>query len=290
MIGFATVIFTLFIVIIFDQHEVSKDPPVTEKDDGKDNDNNKDSEQQNDKDKDENKSNDKGKDKDKSQDKGKKDKNKEEQKVHWGVDSAEVANDELLACVVEHFGKPKVFGRYLGDNEGVSTGLTKEEVEFLHDENVKILVIYNHVSDVTGKKQGIDHAKQAIKLAKELGIPEGVAIFADIEPDYPVNTAFLEGWYETLADSPYEPAIYGVFDKDSELLAAFQNMQEDIQKEYLIWTAHPQEKITSKENAPKFDPQGPEKAKVFGWQYAIEAKKCTIDTNLFQDELLDFLW
>ncbi|MBS3680679.1 DUF1906 domain-containing protein [Ornithinibacillus massiliensis] len=210
--------------------------------------------------------------------------------IHWGVDSASYTDDDFYACVVDNFGEPVVWGRYLGEKEGVSEGLDADEVQLLHDNDIQILVIYNHVEDARGYDNGVSHAEEAITMAQEMEIPEGVAIFVDIEPEYPVDEAFMEGWYETMADSNYEPGVYGVFDEESELLNAYNSMEQEVQENTIVWTAYPQEEITTKEDAPEYNPQGPENAKVYGWQYAIDSETCNIDTNLFEDNMLDYLW
>ncbi|WP_010650371.1 glycoside hydrolase domain-containing protein [Oceanobacillus massiliensis] len=210
--------------------------------------------------------------------------------VIWGVDSASYTDDTLYACVQDNFGQPKVWGRYLGNKEGVSAGMDTDEIRFLHDNDIQILVIYNHMNDVTGFENGEDHAEQAITLAEDLNIPDGVAIFADIEPDYPVDSEFMKGWYETLSASVYAPAIYGVFNEDSELYEAYNTLDETMQEDMIIWTAYPQEEITTEENAPDYNPQGPENSMLYGWQYAIDAETCNIDTNLFSEEMADYLW
>src|SRR5699024_7371507 len=144
-----------------------------------------------------------------------------------------------------------------------------KEVEFLHDKDIKILVIYNQITEATGYDNGAEHAQQAIDLAKDLDVPEGVAIFGDIEPDFPVDPQFIEGWYEALDDSPYEPALYGVFAEDNDVTIAYNDTDEDVQKNTIVWTAYPQEEITTQDKAPEYAPEGPEHAKVYGWQYAI---------------------
>lgn len=214
----------------------------------------------------------------------------EEKQYYWGVDSASYTDEELFQCVAGQFGKPEVWGRYLGDRDGVSVGLDAAEIDFLHENNIQILVIYNHVNDARGYEQGVTHANQAIQFAENVGVPEGVAIFGDIEPDYPVDQAFIEGWYNTLTASDYAPGIYGVFNEDSDLMLAFEALDADIQKGTIVWTAYPQQEITTAENAPEFNPKGPEAAPVLGWQYAIEAEACAIDTNLFSEEILEYLW
>lgn len=212
-----------------------------------------------------------------------------DKEIYWGVDSASSSSD-LYQCVNENFGNPEVWGRYIGDKEGVSTGLTTDEASFLHEKDVRILAIHNHFTDATGYDRGVEEAKEAIGYAKDLDVPDGVALFGDIEPKYPVDSAFMEGWYKTLSDSAYEPGIYGVFDEGSAILKAYNATKQEIQENTVVWTAFPQNEITTKENAPEYNPQGPKDALVYGWQYAIGAKQCTIDTDLYQNEILDYLW
>lgn len=79
--------------------------------------------------------------------------------LHWGVDSATYTDDDFYACVVDNFGEPVVWGRYLGEKEGVSEGLDADEVQLLHDNDIQILVIYNHVEDARGYDNGVSHAE-----------------------------------------------------------------------------------------------------------------------------------
>ncbi|GAB3061817.1 glycoside hydrolase domain-containing protein [Virgibacillus ainsalahensis] len=210
--------------------------------------------------------------------------------LYWGVDSASYTDENLFACVVDNFGEPEVWGRYLGDREGVSAGMDAEEIDYLHENGVQVLIIYNHVNDATGYDHGVNHANEAIAMAEEIEIPEGVAIFGDIEPSYPIDSAFIEGWYETLKGSAYEPALYGVFNEESDLMEAYHATGEEVQENTIVWTAYPQEEITTKKNAPEFNPQGPDSAMLYGWQYAIDAETCNIDTNLFTDDMIEYLW
>ncbi|WP_026909178.1 glycoside hydrolase domain-containing protein [Paucisalibacillus globulus] len=275
---FIVIAIPILILSIYNPQEPmdnAKDPNTEEKDK-----NNEDSESDNE---DKNKE----KDKDKDDEANKEDKSKE---IHWGVDSASYTDKEFLGCVVDNYGKPVIWGRYLGEKEDISAGLDSNEVKLLHDNDIKILVIYNHVEDARGNDSGVEHAKQAISMANDLEIPEGVAIFVDIEPNYPVDAAFIEGWYTTLADSNYEPGVYGVFSEDSELLNAYNSMEKAPIENTIVWTAHPQKDITTKDDAPEFNPEGPENAKTLGWQYAIDGETCNIDTNLFNGNMIEFVW
>lgn len=213
--------------------------------------------------------------------------------IVWGIDSASLTTEEMISCVRENFGLPKIWGRYLGEKEGVSSGLTSDEVELLHSKEINILVIWNHFTDATGYENGKKEAQQAINKANELGIPDGVAIFADIEPSYPVDAEFIKGWSEVIAGSNYSSGIYGIFDAERDLYKAFEKAaseDKEILENTYIWTASPNVGVTSEANAPEFKPEAPKNSLVSGWQYGIDAKSCNIDTNLFKGNITDVLW
>ncbi|MDY0406405.1 DUF1906 domain-containing protein [Virgibacillus sp. 179-BFC.A HS] len=207
------------------------------------------------------------------------------------VDSSSPSNtDQRLACTKDNFGKPAVWGRYLGEKAGVSKGLTKKEAAFLHDKDIHILLIYNHFEDATGYENGKKQAKQAIELAHQLNVPKQKAIFADIEPKYKVDSNFIQGWNDTLHDAKYKSGIYGSFAKGTNLTKAFLAINDDAKDAIILWSSEPQQKTTTKKDAPSFNPQGPDQAKLYGWQYAIEAKECDIDLNIFKQEMIESLW
>ena len=211
----------------------------------------------------------------------------------WGVDSASITTEEMLACVRNNFGDPEIWGRYLGTNEGASYGLTAEEVELLHAEDIQILVIYNHFNDGTGYEHGQDHAQAAIEMARDFGIPEGVALFANVEPIYPIDSDFILGWHDAVTESEYNSGIYGVFDPSQEVYVAFEaaaDANPNILDEMHVWTAAPNEGITTEDNAPVYNPSYPDGALIGGWQYGLDAETCNIDTNIFDGNVLDVLW
>ncbi|MCK0472322.1 glycoside hydrolase domain-containing protein [Halalkalibacter sp. APA_J-10(15)] len=211
----------------------------------------------------------------------------------WGVDSASLTTEDMLSCVRENFGDPKVWARYLGDKDGVSYGLTHEEVEFLHENDIDIMVIWNHFTDATGYEKGQSEATAAIEMAREFDIPEGVAIFANVEPIYPIDADFLLGWYDVMEESEYESGVYGIFHPDRELYTAYETAAEEntslLENNY-VWTSSPNIGITTEENAPEYDPEAPEGSLIAGWQYGIDAQTCNIDTNHFDSNVFDALW
>ncbi|MBW8349747.1 DUF1906 domain-containing protein [Bacillus sp. IITD106] len=223
-------------------------------------------------------------------DKKRKDNSVSPDDILWGVDSASLTSKEIYACVKEEFGTPKIWGRYLGNIEDVSFGLTSEEINYLHSNKVKILIIYNHITEAEGYDNGKSHAKKAISFVQDLKIPKGKAIFADIEPSFPVDSKFIEGWFDEIKKSSYTPGIYGVFDSKNALFSAFNkaaDSKKDLRKEMILWSAHPQAGITSEKKAPKYGPEAPKDSNVLGWQYGIDAKSCNIDTNLFKGKLIE---
>ena len=213
--------------------------------------------------------------------------------IYWGVDSTTKADQAFLKCIKNHYGKPVVFGRYLRTKTGVSAGLTAKEAVFLHKQGIKIIPIFNHFTNATSYKNGAREAKEAIAYAKKIGMPKGTALFADIEPKYPVDEGFIRGWVDTLSASPYKPGIYGVFTNDNEISSAYKKAvakDKKVASNTLIWSSNPTAGNTKKGNAPKFNPNAPKNIKATIWQYGIDGKACNIDTNLIKSNDLPFLW
>jgi len=214
----------------------------------------------------------------------------------WGIDTASIVDATFYACVRDNYGEPAYVGRYLETKEGVSYGIQPEEVELLHGKGVKILPIYNHFTDATTYERGVAEAEQAIAMAREAGIPEGVAIFADVEPNYPVDPDFLRGWTETMAASPYVPGLYGVIVEASESgvrssYLSFAWHYPELAGELAVWTSDVDFGISTKANAPAaYEPEAEAITTVDVWQYGIDAETCNIDTNLMRKEFMQYLW
>ncbi|MDQ1143813.1 hypothetical protein QE429_000640 [Bacillus sp. SORGH_AS 510] len=209
------------------------------------------------------------------------------------MDTASKIDQAFYQCVEQNYGKPDVVGRYIGDKQDVSTGLTSEEVAFLKKQGIKILPIYNHFTDATTYQNGVEEAKGAIALAKELGIPEGVVIYADIEPKYPVDAEFIRGWVETISSSAYKPGIYGVFLDGKELTNAYNEAiakNKEFKNKIFVWTSNPETGTTAKDKAPKYNPKTPDSINASIWQYGLDGKQCNVDTNLIQSAAYSAAW
>lgn len=85
---------------------------------------------------------------------------------YWGVDSALKVTKPLYHCVLQNFGKPSFWGRYLAPIEGKVEGLTKDEIELLHHSGTKLLPIYSKFQEAVGYRQGKVIAQNTIQKEK----------------------------------------------------------------------------------------------------------------------------
>jgi len=134
----------------------------------------------------------------------------------WGVDSLEkatkpIGSSTLFDVVASQAGmRPAFWGRYLGDTGNLTLG----EIIFLHARNCNILIIFRDTTTASVKTylQGADQAKAAIRFARNLGVPGGVWIYADLEPGQAPTAEWFQGWFKTMQDptiSPYGGGVYG---------------------------------------------------------------------------------
>ena len=213
--------------------------------------------------------------------------------IQWGVDTASQIDAAFYKCVVSNYGKPYFVGRYLETKQDISTGLTSAEAKYLHQQGIKIIPIFNHFTNAISYKNGVAEAKAAISYAQKIGVSKGVAIFADIEPKYPVNEGFIRGWVDTFVSSPYKPGIYGVFTKENAITSAFQAAaakNKNVQRKTIVWSSNPDPGITTKAKAPKFQPNPPKNIKIALWQYGMDGNTCNVDTDLVEIIEIPFLW
>jgi len=94
-----------------------------------------------------------------------------------------------------------------GDNK-----ITMEEVEFLKSRGCKIgLVLRDLTEEIVSKVDGTKEALRAAAVAEELGVPknQGIAIFAEIKPEWSVNHNWMISFAQTLVENGYIPAFIG---------------------------------------------------------------------------------
>ncbi|UII57787.1 DUF1906 domain-containing protein [Cytobacillus spongiae] len=211
----------------------------------------------------------------------------------WGVDSASTVDKELYDCVLTSFGKPNYWGRYITRVEGAAEGLTREEVELLHNSGTKVLPIYSKFLEATGYRNGKVIAQNTIFHANRLSIPKGKVLFANVEKFFAVDEAWIRGYIDGMFPSGYKPGFYND-PVDGDFRNAYCTAVENDNKvstQAILWSARPEPGVTKARNAPKYKPAKPKcKANVWGWQYGRDSKICPIDTNLIDSRLYELLW
>lgn len=137
--------------------------------------------------------------------------------VYWGVNSWNRADTVIhgrsLFNIVKDYAHgtvPSFWGRYIGVGSHTHTPpLTLAEAEFIFRESghmCRILVIYNGSSGSQmrgGFADGVDRGRDATNRAKDAGVPPGVRIYLDIEPQWEPTADFLLGWWDAMKHSAY---------------------------------------------------------------------------------------
>ncbi len=211
----------------------------------------------------------------------------------WGVDSANKVTNELYTCVVNNYGNPKFWGRYLTTIPNVNDGLTPQEINFLHQKGVKVLPVYNDFKAALGYRQGRVVARNAIFNAQRLAFPKGTFIFANVEKFFKVNEGWIRGYVDAFYPSNYKPGIYAnpVEGDFSNAYCAAIKKDERVRVQTVIWSAEPEIGESKQTEAPEFKPSMPPCASnVWLWQYGRNAKTCSIDTNLMDQRIYDSIW
>ena len=84
--------------------------------------------------------------------------------------------------------------------------LTKEEIDFIHSKGCKIAAIYTDLGDKKTEEQGKSTGEKAVALAFGLEIPQGSAIFLDIDEEF-ADKDYLKGFASQVIKSGYTPAF-----------------------------------------------------------------------------------
>ncbi len=211
---------------------------------------------------------------------------------NWGVDSAARVTEELYQCVVNNFGRPDFWGRYLSQIANVSDGLTAEEVRLIRNKGMKLLPIYNNFTQATGSREGSVAARNAIFKARSLSLAEGSFIFANVENFFDVNAEWIIAWVNTFFDSPYRPGFYADPEKGGFNAAYCQASAANtrVRQQAVLWSAEPEIGVTTKRRFPLYAPSRPNcEANVWAWQYGRDADACPIDTVLIEQQLFQAL-
>lgn len=88
--------------------------------------------------------------------------------------------------------------------------ITEEEINFLRKNDCKIgLVIRDLTEIIVSGVNGVDMAMKAVQNAKELRVPDnkGIALFAEIKPEWRVNHNWILSFGQTLLTHGYIPGF-----------------------------------------------------------------------------------
>ncbi|MGD6817578.1 glycoside hydrolase domain-containing protein [Metabacillus sp. 84] len=211
----------------------------------------------------------------------------------WGIDSAKKADQELYNCVKKHYGTPAYWGRYLADVPGVSRGLSKLEISFIHSRGIKILPIYNVFDQAIDYDKGAIAVRNAVFHARRLEISAGTVIFANIEHFFTVKAEWISAWAEKMTETGFRPGFYHdpVKGDFSDAYCEAVNKNSRIARESILWSSRPETGAGKEYEAPPFNPSKPPcKGNVWIWQYGRDARLCPIDTNLAESRLMKYLY
>lgn len=218
----------------------------------------------------------------------------------WGVDSAAAVNATFYQCVQVTYGRPAFWGRYLTAVPGVNDGLSSTEVALLHQQKTRVLVIYNGFGgSATGYSNGHNAANNASAYARDtLHVPSGVSIFADIEGGYPIDSAWIEGWCDSMAASGYVPGLYeNPLGKGSQFESAYcAALSSDSNVSLaLLWSNEPEPGVRPQQSAPAWAPRVSGcNVKTAVWQYGEGGGLCgpafPVDTDLAVAGIASQLW
>ena len=224
----------------------------------------------------------------------------------FGVDSKTQANDLLqnnideFEWIVRNKIYPHFYGRYLTGN----SGLTKEEIKFLHSKGCKIAALYAENCTKQTSDKGRRIAEKICRRTVELGIPAGTAIFLEIKDNENITTDFLKGFASYLIIEGFTPAFKANTDAkftfDREFSRGMQ-MNKDIFKRCLIWATSPTIKeydgittthLIHPDNWTPFAPSAITRAEIAIWQYGKDChpikddngNPTTFNLNLVRNE------
>lgn len=211
----------------------------------------------------------------------------------WGIDSAENVTEDLFQCVIQNFGYPRFWGRYLVRVPSISEGLTIEEISFIQSKGIKLLPIYNSFQTAKGYGQGRAAANNAVFYARELGMPEGIPLFANVERFFDIDNEWIQGWTEAIVTNGYRSGIYNdpVTGGFNHAFCNAAKEDKSVKIRNILWSAEPELETSGPQNPPTYNPKAPDcGGNVLVWQYSRQVTQCPIDTNLAYSSLVTILW
>jgi hypothetical protein len=200
--------------------------------------------------------------------------------LSWGVDTSVNVTQPLIDAATAHIQKPAFWGRYL-------TGypIVAPELALLSRQQIRLLPIYQRttahpglLSGGTSGQQGAKDAAEAIALARDThNIPthKGIAIYADIEPEYDVSRYWLGAWIQDLTAAGYVAGIYCGSNQPG-IIAGMAGLGHVDPSNVMIWSCMPHDTTKTHKadvpvafGTPGFSVGGVE-FPVEMWQYCLD--------------------
>ena len=132
----------------------------------------------------------------------------------WGVITYAESNQKLkngytlYDWVTRQKGLPEFWGRNISGTHSI----TKEEIEFLYNQECNVLLFENSFTEVQiSSNYGADCGWRTIEKLCALGIPQNnsIAIFILIPKDWSVNHFWMISYAQTLRENGYIPGFIG---------------------------------------------------------------------------------
>jgi hypothetical protein len=218
--------------------------------------------------------------------------------LRWGVDTSGNVTQDLIDDAQSRIKKPDFWGRYL-------TGypITSDEIALLKQQRIRLLPIYQGttahpslLSGGTSGQQGARDAAEAIGIARDThNIPtgKGIAIYADIEPEYDVSHFWLEAWVGAMKDAGYLAGVYCGSNQPG-IIAGMSGLDAVDPANVIIWSCMPHDTTkTGRGDVPvSFGTPGFVVGQavypVEMWQYCLDYGD--YDFNVCSDRAFNAMW
>ena len=135
-------------------------------------------------------------------------------KTIFGVSSAAPINKKLKNgyTMYDWVKRQKCFPSFCMRTLCGEDKITAEEIEFLKAKDCKIGLVIRDLTEA--KVSGVNCTEEilkAVEAAKELGVPqnEGIALFAEINPEWSVNHNWMISFAKTVFANGYVPGFIG---------------------------------------------------------------------------------
>lgn len=165
-------------------------------------------------------------------------------KMMFGVDSAFPANDHLQnnLSLFEWASRNKLYPNFWGRNINGENALTVEEINYIHKNGCKVVLIYLDSGEKETEARGENIALAIAERAMELGITDGTAVFLKIDSEENATTDFLRGFADGMLDQGLIPGFMADTDSVSTFDREYSrglNTDRELFEKCLIWAVSP---------------------------------------------------